>query len=56
MTLSPGISRELARQRELAIVRELERRRRPAPPLLAELLPSLSFVAGVLALLALTPA
>ena len=56
MIHSPGIARELARQRELAIVRGLERPRRPAPPLIARLLPGAGLLTGVLAILALTPA
>ena len=49
--IGPGVARELARQRDLAIVRELERPRLPSQ--VAELLPSASIAVGVLAVVAL---
>ena len=49
--IGPGVARELARQRERAIVRELERPRLPSQ--VAELLPSASIAVGVLAIVAL---
>ena len=49
--IGPGVARELARQREAAIVRELERPRLPS--LVPDLLPSVSVVVGVLAIVAL---
>ena len=43
---SHGIARELARQRELSIRRDLERPREPRARLFADLPPSVSIVVG----------
>lgn len=51
--IGPGIARELARQRELAIAREAERARLPRGTRGTGLLPAMSAVVGVLLLLAL---
>jgi hypothetical protein len=51
--IGPGIARELARERELAIIREVERRRTPRGARAGEFLPSMSIVVGALLLLAL---
>jgi hypothetical protein len=51
--IGPGIAHELARQRELAIVRDIERPRVERSPRVADLLPSMSFAVGVLVLVAL---
>jgi hypothetical protein len=51
--IGDGIARELARQRERAIVRELERPRLPS--LAAELLPSATLLAGVLTIVVISP-
>jgi hypothetical protein len=51
--IGPGIARELARQRELAIAREAERPRVPRSSRAGAFAPSASLLAGVLLLLAL---
>jgi hypothetical protein len=58
VVIGPGIARELARQRELSIVRETERARAERVRVerstsSAELLPSITILVGVLLLAAL---
>jgi hypothetical protein len=51
--IGPGIAHELARQRELAIVRDLERPRRPDGDGASTLMPTLSIAVAIVAIVAL---
>jgi hypothetical protein len=46
--IGPGLARELAQQREQEIARRAARLRAPDPRLLAEAMPAVSLIAGVL--------
>jgi hypothetical protein len=51
--IGPTVARELARQRELAIMREVERARAPRSSRAFDLLPTMSLAAAALLLAAL---